>query len=45
MARFLSYLHHLPSGGKDGFISLLLPKLNVERTIWKTALHQSRLPG
>ena len=32
MADFLSWLHHLPCGSKDGFIALLLPERDVERS-------------
>jgi hypothetical protein len=44
MADFLSYLHQFPCGGKYGFISLLLPKVDVEATIRELTLDQSRFP-
>jgi len=44
MADFLSEFHQFPCRGKDGFISLLLPELNVKRTVWKSLLDQPRFP-
>jgi len=38
MVGFLGYFHHFPCCCKDGFIPLLLPKLNVKGTVGKAAL-------
>jgi hypothetical protein len=45
MADFLSQFNHFPCGSKDGFISLLLSKLDIEGTIREAMLHQSCFPG
>jgi len=44
MADFLSEFHQFPCRGKDGFISLFLPELYVERAIRKAARDQPRFP-
>jgi hypothetical protein len=44
MVDFLSQFDHFPCSRKDGLISLLLPKLNVKRTIREPTLHQSCFP-
>jgi hypothetical protein len=44
MLNFLGQLNHFPSSGKNRFIALFLPELNVEVAIGKMALNKARLP-
>jgi hypothetical protein len=39
MFDFLSKNHHLPCGGEDGFLALLLPELNIKDTIREVILY------
>jgi hypothetical protein len=39
MADFLSEFHQFPCSGKDRFVSLLLPKLDVEGAVWEPTLY------
>jgi hypothetical protein len=44
MVDFLSYFHHFPCSRKDGLVSLLLPKLDVEGTVREATFDQSCFP-
>jgi len=44
MVDFLCEFHQFPGSSKDRFVSLLLPKFNIERAIWKPTLDQPCLP-
>jgi hypothetical protein len=38
MFQALCQLHHFPSCPEDSFVTLVLPELDVEFTIWESAL-------
>jgi hypothetical protein len=43
MLELLHHADHLPHSGKDRFVTLLLPKINIELPVWERAAHNSGL--
>ncbi len=44
MFEALCQLHHFPGGPEDSFVTLVLPELDVEFTIWESALDEPGFP-
>ena len=44
MADFFGKLHQFPCGGKDRFVPLLLPELDVEGAVGEPTLYQTGFP-